>query len=161
MSLVKLWRLLVFLFFLFSCEASKKEVGMVKLDPDKFVQPNCSNFAFEEYRILYYLDGDCGFCWANILSVEAFTGENDIECLFIAKTTELEMFNFNLEKANIASCVLVDKDLTFEKENSIFLINEIALIKGDGIIMIKDEISNLPQFQQEVLNFFNSKLNNQ
>lgn len=81
--------------------------------------------------IVFYFDADCALCVAQIIDLEKSV--TDEEVILIAKSTDPEIFEYNIQKLNIKSCVIIEKDHAYRKY---FTLNEKVKINKDRVVTI-------------------------
>lgn len=137
-----------FCLFLTACSNKKTEEGSTVTlefsDELRFTQcPSSELLSKKTKRILYYLDGNCAYCFGVMTGLEklADTELNGIEIIFIADANDIDMFEWNLGKSEVKSCVWIDQDKTFEKLNpdNVYL-GQIALLGVRNEILAEGNI---------------------
>lgn len=87
--------------------------------PNKIVSNQVKNELFKKMNlcIIYYFDGDCSFCYSNILSIENSCSE-DIPRIYICYGKDTLNINYNIENLNIGNIELFyDTNNLFRKHN--------------------------------------------
>lgn len=77
--------------------------------------------------IIYYFDGDCPMCLAKVRAIENYLKENksDMAPVFIARTMNPQMMQFNLDKLKVTSQTYAEKNNEFEKDLNFNMITKI------------------------------------
>ena len=75
---------------------------------------------------LYYFDGDCSFCVGKVADLEKSTAAtHDSKAVFIAKTHDPSILQFNIKQFGIRSCLIIEKDQAY---SNYFRLNEVVKI---------------------------------
>lgn len=66
--------------------------------------------------IIYYFDGDCGFCIAKAVEIDNDEkNKQDIRLVLIAKTNNPSTLSVNLKENHLSACMLIEKDNFFDQ----------------------------------------------
>lgn len=125
-----------------SQEKQKPQTHSTKLVfPDGIYEQGCYSAQTDSRpgkRVLYYFDGDCALCFGKVKTIENLAASElgNINLVFIARTTRVQMFNRNVLNARIKSCIQIDSLGNFELSNpdKTYMDQMAVLDEGNNIV---------------------------
>lgn len=106
---------LILLICIFSCSPPSQQGQKIdSLVYNKLID-SCS-VATNKEIFLYYFDGDCPLCLGEAKEMEeTIKNRDDITTLFIVTTANPELFENNINRLHLQSCIIIDNELNFTK----------------------------------------------
>lgn len=94
------------------------------------------NNDIRELGIVYYFDGECSFCYGNLVNInERFP---DIPVTMITQTLDAVLINYNLEKMGIKGKLVIDStSILFKDNEKILNDNKLLLVNSNYDILEK------------------------
>ena len=122
---------------LLSFAACNEKVELEKLSVSENIKQEINN-ASSELGIICYYEGECSFCYGNIMNINK--NFSDTSLIIITQTTDTVLINYNLDKIDFKGKLIIDSTALFYKKNeNILKDNKLLLVNSNYDILEKSK----------------------
>ncbi|MFS4456921.1 hypothetical protein [Maribacter sp. 2304DJ31-5] len=131
-----IYKMLILLSFI-AC--NEKVVELEKLSVSENIKREINNSS-RELGIICYFEGECSFCYGNIMNINK--NLSDTPLTIITQTTDTVLINYNLDKIDFKGNLIIDSTSHFYKKNeNVLKHNKLLLVNSNYEILKKSKVS--------------------
>lgn len=147
-----IYKMLILLSF---AACKEKVVELEKLSVSENVKREINN-ASRELGVIFYFEGECSFCYGNIMNINK--NFSDIPLVIITQTTDTVLINYHLDEIDFKGILIIDSTAIFYKknknilkDNKLLLVNSNYDILGKSKFLMDNEVKE--KFRNTVINY--------
>ena len=126
---------MLILFSFVAC--NEKGAELEKLSVSENIKREINNTS-RELGIIFYFEGECSFCYGNIMNINK--NFSDTPLTIITQTTDTVLINYNLDEIDFKGKLIIDSTaLFYNKNKNILKDNKLLLVNSNYVILKKSK----------------------